>query len=236
MRRVRMTDHELTALVASIAEAQKKTDEQIKETGLQLKETDKQLKETDKQIKETGLQLKETDKRLQETDKLLAKTSARIDKVIARVDKVAAKVDKVAIMYGGMANNQGAVAEEFYFNTLKDNPVLQNMHFDITYKNVTAQRAGIEDEYDILLINGTAIYIIEVKYNVHAKDIKKLIDKKAKNFRVLFPEYTDYEHHLGLACFHIDDDTKEQALAAGVNILQRKGTVIEAVACEQYAA
>ena len=196
-----MTDDELKALVASIAEGQKVTDAQLKQTDAQLKQTNAQIKQTDQQ---------------------LAKTSAKVDKMMA--------------MYGGMANNQGAAAEEFYYNTLKDKPVLQGMHFDVVYKNMTAKRNGVEDEYDILLVNGKAVYIIEVKYNAHLNDIQKIIDKKAVNFTILFPEYADYEHHLGLACFHIDDYTKEQALAAGLTILQRKGSIIETVPCQQMVA
>ena len=79
------------------------------------------------------------------------------------------------------------------------------------------------------------MYIIEVKYNAHPNDIQKIIDKKAVNFTILFPEYADYEHHLGLACFHIDDDTKEQALASGITILQRKGSIIETVPGQKIA-
>ncbi len=56
-----MTDEELKALVASIAIAQKETDNQIMELKTSQQETDKQLKElgrqTDKQLKELGKQI-----------------------------------------------------------------------------------------------------------------------------------------------------------------------------------
>ena len=190
-----MTDNELKALVASIAEGQKKTDEQLKKTDEQLKKTDEQLQRTD-----------------------------------AQLSKLGAKIDKVANMYGGMANNQGAATEEFYYNSLKSKPILQGIQFDVIYKNMTAAYAGIEDEYDIVLINGKAVYIIEVKYKVHLNDIEKLVTKKAKNFPKLFVEYANYQRYLGLACFYIDEETKKQALAQGVNVLQRKGNLIESLA------
>ena len=104
------------------------------------------------------------------------------------------------------------------------------MRFDKIYKNIGARGSDIEDEYDILLVNGKAIYIIEVKYKVHPTDIEKLLRKKAKNFTMLFTDYSGYEKHLGIACFQIDDEIKKMALKAGVNILQRRGKVIETIA------
>lgn len=183
-----MTDSDLKALVASIAEGQKRTDAQLAKTDAQLAKTDAQL----------------------------AKTSA--------------KIDKLASMYGGLANNQGAVAEEFYYNTLKDAPRLQGMQFDVVYKNLMAKYQNIEDEYDIVLANGKTVYIIEVKYKVHPTDIQSLVNKKAPNFQKLFRQYVGFEQYLGLACFRIDELVKQQALAQGVSVLQRKGQLIETIA------
>ena len=135
-----MTDNELKVLVASLVEAQKKTDEQIKVTGEQLKVTDEQLRASIASVVESQ----------KETEIQVAKTSA--------------KVDKVASMYGGMANNQGAATEEFYYNSLKRNPVLHGIRFDAVYKNIVGIYQGIEDEYDIIMVNGKAVYIICLLY------------------------------------------------------------------------
>ena len=141
--------------------------------------------------------------------------------------KTGAKLDKLARMYGGVANNQGAVAEEFYFNSLKHNPVLRGIHFDSVYKNLTNNSHGIEDEYDILLLNRRDVFIIEVKYKARPDDVTTLIQKKAANFRPLFPAYQDHTLHLGLTSFHMDDEVKRSALSQGVTLLQRKGDFIE---------
>ncbi len=187
-----MTDCELKELVASLALAQRKTDEQLVKTDAQLAKTDAQLAKTDAQ---------------------LAKTDARLD--------------KLATMYGGVANNQGAVAEAFYFNSLGHDPVLRGIHFDFVYKNLAGNRQGIQDEYDIVLLNGQDVFIIEVKYKAHPNDLKTLIDKKAAHFKPLFPLYKEHRMHLGLAAFHLDDETIQSALDQGVTVLQRKGDLIE---------
>lgn len=166
----------------------------------------------------------------QKTDQQLAKTDAQLAKTDAQLAKTSAKIDKLAKMYGGMANNQGDVAEEFYYNSLKDNPVLQGVKYDSVDKNITRSSQGVEDEFDLLLLNGKDVFIIEVKYKAHPNDLERLIYKKASNFKKLFPAYAKHQHHLGLASFHINDELKELALNQGVTVLQRKGDVMETFA------
>ena len=54
-------------------------------------------------------------------------------------------------MLGGVSNNQGKVAEEFFYNTLREHPVLLGETFDTTDKNITRSVQKIQEEYDILL-------------------------------------------------------------------------------------
>ena len=164
------------------------------------------------------------------TDAQLAKTDAQLAKTDAKLDRLADKLDRLAEMYGGVGNSQGAVAEEFYYNSLKADPVLGGVRFDFVDKNVTRSHAGLEDEFDLLLVNGRAVFVVEVKYKAHGKDLRRLLDDKAANFRRLFPEYSDREQRLVLAAFHVHDELKREALEQGVTVLQRKGDLIESAA------
>ncbi len=164
------------------------------------------------------------------TDAQLAKTDAQLAKTDAQLAKTDAKINRMAEMYGGVSNNQGAVAEEFYHNSLKADPVLDGVRFDFIDRNVTRSRAGIEDEFDLLLVNGREVFVVEVKYKAHENDLKRLLGEKASNFRRLFPEHADRRQRLALATFHIHDGLKKSALAQGVTVLQRKGDVIETLA------
>ncbi|QFY88358.1 hypothetical protein D5125_02050 [Magnetovirga frankeli] len=172
-----------------------------------------------------------TDNELRELITSLAVAQAKTDAQLAKTDtqlaKTDAKLNKLAEMYGGVGNNQGKVAEEFYFNSLKHNPVLNGIRFDFIEKNVTRSKRGIEEEYDLLLVNGEDVYIIEVKYRLHPKDIERMLGRKLSNFKILFPEYRDYRIHLALATFTLDDDVKQMALDQGITLLQRRGEVIE---------
>jgi len=205
-----MTEERLLEIIA-------KTFEGIAELREEQKKTDEQIKQTFEGI----AQLREENKR---TEEMMNRTFEEMRLSQAKSDK---KLDKVAKLVGGMSNNQGDVAEEFFYNSLKHKQELAGIHYDRVEKNITASANKVEDEFDIVMINGSDVAIIEVKYKAHEKDLEKLLTKKYTNFQKLYPMYKDYKHHLGLASFYINDNLKEIALSKGVMILQRKGDIVE---------
>ena len=146
-----------------------------------------------------------------------------------QLDKTDATLDKLAEMYSGVVTDQ-EVAEEFYYNSLKNNPVLNGITFDFIDKNITRSKGNIEEAYDLLLVNGQEVYIIEVKYRIHPKDIERLVERKLPNFKKLFPEYQHFRIHLALATFAVEEEIKQLALDRGITILQRRGEMIETLA------
>lgn len=190
-----MTDDELKALVAKIAESQDRADARQDRADARQAKIDAQQAKTDVQ---------------------LAKTDA--------------KLNRLAEMYGGLGNSLGEAAEEFFFNSLDADPVLGGGRFDVVTRNMARRRAGLEDEFDLVLANGREVLVVEVKYKAHENDLRRLLDKKAPNFRRLFPEYADHEQGLALAAFRVHDELKQAALERGVTVLQRKGDVIETIA------
>jgi hypothetical protein len=186
-----MTDDELKALVASLAVAQQKTDEQI----VSLLESQK---DTDLKFKEAAIRSEEIDR----------------------------KLEKVGDLLGSIGQNQGHVTEEFFFNSLVDDAHLGAIHFDDIATNMKKHRGKIQEEYDLVMTNGDAIGIVEVKYKVHENDLSKL-DRKMRNFKTLFPVYENYKLYGAIASFHINDDAKKDALERGFFVLQRKGEVVQ---------
>ncbi|MDP2903191.1 MAG: hypothetical protein Q8N96_08810 [Methylovulum sp.] len=206
-----MTDDELKDLVASLAidskalrEAQKQTDEQIRLTGLEIQRTDEQMKLTVEQTKRTDEQLKRTDEQLKRTDEKLA---------------------RIGIQVGNISNNQGDIAEEFFFNSLVNENHLGPIKFEDIMMNFQKRRGKIEEEYDLVMTNGDAIGIIEVKYKAHENDLDKL-ERKMRHFKQLFPVYKTYNLYGAIASFHINADAKREALKRGFFVLQRSGKVV----------
>ncbi len=158
------------------------------------------------------------------TSEELRISQAKTDAQLAKTD---AKLDKVAKMLGNIGNNQGDVAEEFFYNSLNHKKDLAGIHYDYVGKNWQHDINKVRDEFDIVMLNGKDIAIIEVKYKAHEADLEKLLTKKYQNFKTLYPTYKDFNHHLALATFHINEEFKEKALSSGVMVLQRKGDMIE---------
>jgi len=74
------------------------------------------------------------------------------------------------------------------------------------------------------------VFVVEVKCKANERDLERLLDKKAANFRNLFPEHAGRRQRFALAAFHIHDELKQAAFERGVTVLQRKGDVIETLA------
>ena len=135
------------------------------------------------------------------------------------------KLDKLGELYGNIGQNQGDVAEEFFFNSLANDTHLGSIHFDDIEKNGHKRRGKTEEEYDIIMTNGEAVGIVEVKYKAHENDLDKL-DRKMQNFKKLFPIYQNYKQYGAIATFHINDDAKREALRRGYFVLQRSGDLV----------
>ena len=207
-------DDELKVIVLENAKGIRELRESIKE---EMKESKREFKEEMKEFRTGMEELRESQRK---TDEQL-RTSQK------KLDELSETVKKVSKIVGGIGNNQGDVAEEFFYNSLSHKPSLAGIDYDFIDKNITRKKDNIEDEYDILLINGKDIAIIETKYKAHDKDLERLLEKKYINFKKLYPEYKDYNHHLGLATFKINDELKQKALDSNVMILQRKGEIVE---------
>jgi hypothetical protein len=196
-----MTDQELKDLVASLAISQKETDRQIDKTG--------------KQIQELRESQKETDRQLQEADEYLKKSSIEFEKRIKKLEK----------LVGGIGNNQGDAAEEYFINSLEKKLQIGRIKFDYLVPNYVIKSKRIRDEYDILLVNKDTIAIIEVKYKFHIDDLDTL-PKKLANLKQFSP-YKNHTIYAGIAGFNIPDDVVEEALKRGYFVLKRSGEVIE---------
>jgi len=163
-----------------------------------------------------------TDDELKALVASLAVSQKKTDEQMKKTDE---KLERMGIYLGNVTRNQGDVAEEFFFNSLVNEPRLGSIYFDDIVKNMHKNRHKVEEEYDLFLTNGDTIAIIEVKYKAHSNDLTKL-DRKMGNFKLLFPIYKDYKLYGALASFYINDDTKKEALERGYFVLQRSGDLI----------
>lgn len=208
-----MTDQELKDLVASLAIAQAKTDAQMAKTDAQMAKTDAQMAKTDAQMAKTDAQIARTEVQMAKTDE---------------------KLNRLSDWYGGVSSSLGASAEEFFYNTLTANPVLGNIHFDRIMSNIQISTKTKQGEFDIVLINGNSVAVVEVKYKVHPSDIEKTA-KNLIRYRELFPEYKNYTLYGGIAGFSVPPDAVKAAKDKGMFVLKRVGEILKTDAKEMRA-
>ncbi len=237
----KMTDAELKALVAGLATAQDRTDAQMAANAVQQAKTDAKIDRLSDKIEELADRQAKTDAQMAANVVQQAKTDAKIDRLVDQQAKTDAQLKKTEVlvretsveikelskMYGGASNNLGAAVEEFFYNSLKAHPVLGGVRFESVERNVPGEDGDLKNEFDLLLVNGSEVFVVEVKHRAHKDDLDDLLNKKAPKFRRMFPKYAGLRHRFALATFHIHDELKESALKRGVTVLQRKGDVIE---------
>ena len=170
--------------------------------------TDDELK---KLVAGLAISQRETDEQMKRTDEQMKRTDQ--------------KLERIGAMVGNISNNQGDVAEEFFYQSLINDNRLGSIAFDDITKNMEKHKGNLQEEYDLFMTNGDSIAIVEVKYKAHINDVKKL-ERKFNNFKKLFPIYKDYKLYGALAAFHMNDEAKEATLSQGYFALQRSGDLI----------
>jgi len=125
---------------------------------------------------------------------------------------------------GGISRNNGLIAEEYFFNSLNKGQI---NFFGEKFDKIRKNKGGVEvdDEYDILLINGQSVGIVEIKYKAHINDLPKVLNK-AKTFRINFPKYVNHKIYLGLASMAFYPELEEACIEHGIAIIKQAGETV----------
>jgi hypothetical protein len=201
-----------------IAESQKETDRMIKETGKLVRGTSEQMKKTDERLDKL---FKETDERI---DKLFKETDGRIDKLFKETD---GRIDKLCKQMGGINDNIGHHAEQFFQDVLKETLTFGGEKYDDMHPNLkySSPKGGVE--IDIMLINGKSVALIEAKNRIHPNFIEELAVEKIAEFRKFFPLYKNHKVYLGIAGFSFSKAVLEKAKMYGVGVIRQVGKAVE---------
>ncbi len=176
---------------------------------------------TDEELKNLVSSLAvESKKNSEEIKKLQVATSEQIQELKNEQSKSNKKWD-------GFLGNYGEVAEEYFYRSLEKDKTLGKLKFDEIERNVRKTSKNVE--FDIILINGNTIAIVEVKNKAHPKDIKPLIQKKIQHFKIDYPEYEDYTYYFGIASMITNDEIIRQAKNEGIFLLTQNANHLEVV-------
>jgi hypothetical protein len=164
----------------------------------------------------------ENDRFLTEKFDRLAEQHAATERLVAETGRQIARTEKLV---GGISTNNGLFAEEYFYNSIwKGEKILLGEKFDKLIKSeiMVDENNKTLGELDIILINGKALAIIEVKFRVREKHIEKVM-KKVKPFRERFPEYQNHKVYLGLASMVFDNDIEDKCKENGIAVIKQVG-------------
>ena len=137
------------------------------------------------------------------------------------------RFDKANKKWESFMGNTSEMTEEYFYRSLEENKTLGTLKFNEIDRNVRQTANSVE--FDIILINGDSIGIIEVKNKAHPKDIKPLIEKKIKHFKSYYPEYKDYKYYFGIATMITNKKMIQEAKDEGIFLLTQKKDHLEIV-------
>ncbi|GBU24094.1 hypothetical protein R83H12_00720 [Fibrobacteria bacterium R8-3-H12] len=179
--------------------------------------TDQELKDL---VASLAVQGMETDRRMQETDRKMQET----DRLFKELDK---KLDKLCGKVGGIDDNQGYHAEQFFQDVFEKKLEFGGVKYDEMIPNLAHKSKKGEIEFDIALVNGNSVALIEVKNRIHPSFVKELAEERIEKFRKFFPEFKDYSAYLGIAGFSFSDEVIDRASAYGIGIVKQVGEGVE---------
>jgi hypothetical protein len=156
----------------------------------------------------------------QELKDLVASLAVQSAKTERSLDKLCKKV-------GGMDDNIGHHAEQFFQNIFEERLRFGGVDYDEMIPNLKYKGKKDEVEFDIALVNGDSVALIEVKHRIHPSFVIDIAEKKIEKFRKYFQEFKDYKAYLGIAAFSFSDEVLDQASKYGVGIIRQVGEGIE---------
>ena len=183
------------------------------ETGKRMQETDCMIKELEVQTKELRVQTKEIE--------------AQTKELRVQTKEIGEQMKELGIQVGGINDNIGHHAEQFFQDIFKRKLEFGRMKYDEMVPNLIYKDKGVKIEFDIALLNGDSIALIEVKNRIHPDFVKELAEERIENFRKFFPRYNDYRAYLGIAGFSFCDEVLEQASRYGIGIVKQVGEGVE---------
>ena len=172
------------------------------------------------------------DLKMQELREFQAETAKQIQQSNRQITELQAEtarqIQQVNQQIGGTHNSNGAYAEDFFYNTIfhGKRSMFGEVFYDVVKNDKITANRGYEDEYDILLINGRAVCVVEVKYKADSADLTQKVLRKAQTFRANFPQHKEKAVYLALAALSFHPLTEEDCKKNGIAIMKQVGDTV----------
>jgi hypothetical protein len=187
------------------------------------REREKQEKEKEKQEKE-----KERIKREEQQEKERLKRVEADENFMRKINHLNELFAQTREQIGGITRSNGEFCEEYFINSYKENPIFLGEKFDRVIDHLKPDPVVIDDEYDLVLRNGSTIVLIEMKYKASTHDVGKMF-AKLHSYRANYPMFNDYKIYLCLASFRFPNRVRAKAAEEGIVLIKQRGEKIEVI-------
>jgi hypothetical protein len=205
------TAEDVWAMIYETQRRQQETDRIVKNLAESHEKTEKVV---------TDLAEKQANDRA-ETNRFLKESKAETDRQLAKLSKSIRNMNKEV---GGIGRGNGGFAEEYFFNSLKNNMDLFGEKFDSIKKNVPAgaDESDLDGEFDIVYYNCKSVAIVEVKYRAQLFHVFETVDK-VETFRNNYPVYAGHKIYLALAAMFFDREVETECADEGIAVIKQVG-------------
>jgi hypothetical protein len=168
-----------------------------------------------------------SEKERKENERILNEKFAETERLFRitreQMEKTDRQIKELNSQYGGISNSNGDMAEEYFFNAFKRNKIFANQTFDKVLRNKWIDTDEWKAEFDLLLLNGKSVVIIEVKYKAEYNiKIQKLVSR-VRPFKALFPEYKNHNIYLGVAAMSFNKYLAQELRETGIATIHQVG-------------
>ncbi|MDR7899205.1 MULTISPECIES: hypothetical protein [unclassified Thermosynechococcus] len=183
--------NELKAIVADLAQAQKRTEERVEELAAAQKRTEERVEElaqaqkrTEERVEELAQAQKRTEERLEELAEAQKRTEERVDQLAAAQERTERAVKQLARQVGGLSEALGGSLEDLALEVVPE--ILEyrwGMEIEFCDRDTLPLRNG-EYEFDLVIrgqVEGQPVLVLgEVKSNITESEVERFLNLVAQ--------------------------------------------------------
>jgi len=165
----------------------------------------------------------------QELKDLVANLAVESEKTRLMQQETERMIKELSRRMGGIDDNQGYHAEQYFQNVLMEKLTFDGQKYNRMIPNLEffGENGVSLLEFDIVLVNGKSVAIIEVKNRIHPGFVAKFAKERLPKFREFFPGFSKYKAYLGIAGFSFSKKVMEEAEKYGIGIIRQVGDSVE---------
>ncbi len=139
-----------------------------------------------------------------------------------RLKKTERLVRNISKNIGGIGNNIGEAAEEYFRAALAKKKEFGGVKIE-SVGRLNKQLKNIGAEYDVVLFGKDTLIIVEVKHKLTRDDVLDFINKSLPTFKPLFPEYSGFRLLGAVAGLTAQKTAVKLAISKGLFVITQSG-------------